>query len=160
MKLAPWLEHAVTAFNRASHVDGDLLSHDWMKWALILPTPKVLSEAQDCQLTAMNRVDAFRDYLLTEKNIALQNVRGQGYRIVPPNEQAHYAAETALSQVVRGLLRGSKIMVHTRLAELSDDEKKRHTDAEVRLAGLGQMVNRQRRDVFKLFCPKNNEVTQ
>lgn len=146
-----WMRHAVDAFEEANHIDGDLLSHDWLQWALMLPQPRNIGEAQECQFINMHRVDLFRDYLLTEKNIALQNVRGKGYRIVPPHEQAQYAAETALTQVVKGLQRGSKLMTHTRVAILSDDEKKRHTDAEIRLSGLGQIVSRQRRDVFKLF---------
>ena len=146
-----WLDNAVSAFDEGDHKDGDLLSHDWMQWALMLPQPRNIGEARECQFVVLHRVDTFRDYLLTERNTALQNVRGHGYRIVPPNEQARYAAETALAQVVKGLSRGRKLMTHTRVALLTDDEKKRHIDTEVRLSGIGQIVSRQRKDVFQLF---------
>jgi len=149
-----WLQHAIDEFNKIKYSDGDLLSHQWLEWALKLPIPTDLSEVQECQFTAMNRIDAFRAYLLTNRKIALQNIKGKGYRIVPPREQAEFAAKTALAQIVKGLNNGTKIMTHTRYRSLTSDEKTRHTNAEVRLAGIGQIIKNQRKSVFKIFAPK------
>jgi hypothetical protein len=148
-----WLEHAINEYDRTNHRDGDLLSHDWLAYALQLEKPRHLDEVQEKQWQAMTRVDALRDYLLVERQVALQNVRGQGYRIVPPSEQARYAAEQAMAQVAKGLQKGSRILTHTRIAELSDEQRRQHTDTEVKLSGIGQMIKRQKRDVFALFSP-------
>lgn len=101
--------------------------------------------------TLVTRVEQFREYLLVEKQTALRNVRGRGYLIVPPHEQARYAAEVAMGLVQKGLQKGSRLLNHTRLSELDNDELQRHTDTQVRLSGIGSMMNKQRRDVFKLF---------
>lgn len=148
-----WLEHAIKEYDRTNHDDGDMLSHDWLAFALQLEKPRHLDEVQEKQWRALSRIDAFRDYLLRDRQVALQNVRGQGYRIVPPSEQARYAAEQAMRQVSKGLEKGSKLLTHTRTAALSDDEKRQHTDAQVKLSGIGQMIKRQRKDVFALFSP-------
>src|SRR5690554_5230956 len=79
---------AIESFFREDFQDGDLVSWDWLTYHLHI-TPKAQAENQFLML---ERVDDFRNELLKEHLIALQNVRGKGYRIVPPAEQAEYAA--------------------------------------------------------------------
>ena|SRR5690554_1515772 len=146
-----WLEHAIAEYDRTNHRDGDMLSHDWLAYALQLEKPRNLDEVQEKQWEALSRIDAFRNYLLMERSVALQNVRGAGYRIVPPSEQAQYAAEQAMRHIAKGLEKGTKLLAHTRVAELSDEGRRKHTDAEVKLSGIGSMMRRQKRDVLALF---------
>ena len=146
-----WLSHAVEQFEQTNHSDGDMLSHDWLKFALQIREPKTLDEAKEMQFVMLSRMDAFRDHLLNARKVALQNVRGQGYRIVPPHEQARFAADHAMRHVHKGLKQGKNIMRNTRIDALTDEERQRHTDAEVKLCGLSQMMRHQRRDVFALF---------
>lgn len=154
-KYAPaWLTRAVAMFDKDGRKDGDILSHEWIKWALDIPAPANLEQATEQQWMLLTRLDAFRDYLLVDRKIALQNVRGEGYRIVPPSEQAQVAAEQAMKMVKKGLDAGDKLMTHTRTNELSTDEQKRHTDAHLRLCGIKDMVRRQKKDVFRLFSPQ------
>jgi hypothetical protein len=141
----PWLNHAVQAFDRDKKSDGDMLTHEWIKWALEVREPKTLSDASEIQWVLLSRVEAFKDYLLVERQIALANVRGEGYRILPPCEQARYAAEQALKSIKRGFDQGSKLLTHARLAEMDYEARKRHTDTEVRLAGIKQIVQREKR---------------
>lgn len=154
-----WLRHALDEFDNGNFQDGDLLSHSWLEYALKIPTAQHLHQVKQIQFTLLNRLDTFRDHLLIMNKIALENVRGQGYRIVPPNEQAEHAARTALNQVIRGLRTGTKIMLNTRLQGLTSDERTRHLDAETRLAGMVQMVNSQRKSVFQAFNPKLTKKT-
>lgn len=148
-----WLQRAIDMFDRDGFKDGDMLSRDWICHALDIPPIRSLDDADRVQWLTLSRVEAFKDHLLTRRNIALRTARGQGYIVVPPSEQAEYAAREAMAMVQKGLQKGSKIMQHTRIDALTDDEKRRHTDAEVRLSGLGQMIKRQRKDVFALFPP-------
>jgi hypothetical protein len=151
--MPPWLARAITAYDKDGRADGDLLTHQWIKWALDIPEPSTLDQATELQWVLLTRLDAFRDYMLMKRKIALQNVRGEGYRIVPPAEQARFAAEQAMELVKRGLDKGEKIITNTRTNELSTDEQKQHTDAHIRLCGIKSMMTRQRRDVFRLFSP-------
>ena len=152
-EIPTWLERAVSIFDRDSRGDGDLLSSDWIRYALDVPVPRDVESAQKNQWLLLARMDAFRNYLLIERKIALQNVWGQGYRIIPPHEQAEIAAREAMSLERRGLSKGNKMLVHIREDQLTVDEKRRHTDAHVRLSGITDMLNRQRQNIFALFKP-------
>ena len=146
-----WLQNAINEFNNSNHKDGDILTHDWIKYALQIPEPKNLSEAERIQWLAMGRVEAFKDWLLENRNIAIKSVRGQGYYIVPPRDQARVACQESMKMVSKGLRKGHRMLQYTRIDQLNDDEKRRHTDAEVRMSGITGMIKRQKKDVFRLF---------
>lgn len=149
-----WLDRAIGMFESDSFKDGDTVSHLWLKHALDIPEPQTLMESDSVQWMLLTRVDSFRDWLLEEKKVALQNVRGQGYRIIPPREQGYVAASGAMKAVKKEFRKADKLMANTRLAELNTEERKRHTDAHIRLAGIGDMMKKQRKDVLRLFSPK------
>ena len=146
-----WLAKAIAGFDDSRFNDGDILTHDWLQWALDIPEPATVAEAQETQWLTLQRVDAFRDYLLVNRSIALQSVRGQGSWIVPPSEQARVAAHEAMKQVRKGLERGDKLLTHARLSEMDSAAQRRHTDTQVRLSGIGQLMKRQKKDLLTLF---------
>jgi len=148
---ASWLEKAVETFDSDGFKDGDMLSHEWIKYALNIPYPKSLDAAEEVQWILLQRVEAFKDFLLTERKIALKTIRGKGYWIVPPADQAQVAAEESMRAIRRGLEKGGKIMENTRLDGLDEQERRRHTDASIRLNGISDLMRRQRRNIFSLF---------
>ena len=151
MNQPSWLERAISIFDRDARKDGDLLSNEWIRYALDIPVARDVESATANQWLLLSRMDSFREYLLTDRKIALQNVWGKGYRIVPPHEQAEHAAQEAMSLVRRGLQKGEKIMTNIRDSALTDAERKRHTDAHIRLTGISDMMRRQRKGIFSLF---------
>lgn len=153
MNRPSWLERAITEFDAAGFRDGDLLSRDWLTYALDIPPARTLKEAADIQWMTLNRVEAFKELMLVERKIALRTERGHGYRVLPPADQAEHAAREAMGLMLKGMEKGAKIMRNTRTELLTDTEKRRHTDTEIRLAGISQMMRRQRKDVFLLFAP-------
>lgn len=144
------VEEAVKAYFERQYKDGDLVSHDWLLYVLKLRQPRTREDG----LLLLDRMDAFRKALLEDHCIALENVRGKGYRVVPPAEQAEYAARTAAAHISKGLRKSGQLLEHTRVDELSERERQRHTDTEVRMAGLRSLISRGKRDVFKLFAPE------
>lgn len=139
---------AIEQFDRDGFKDGDLVSHEWLKWALKLPEPQTLEEAKRCQFTTLARVEDFKDRLLTERQIALQTVRGEGYRVVPPKEQASFAAETAVGYVEKGLRVGRRIIANTRMGALNTEERRQHDDTAAKMDTFRRMVRRERKALF------------
>lgn len=158
--IQPWLQRAVDLFDSDKISDGDIISREWISHALDIPPARSIQDAERIQWMTLNRVEALKDYLLTERKIALRTARGQGYHVVPPQDQAEYAAREAMGMVQKGLEKGSRIMKHARIDALTEDQRRRHVDAELRISGLSQMIRRQRKDVFKLFSPANQDVAQ
>ena len=154
MSETTWLENAVVKYDEKKFIDGDVCSHDWLHWALEIPPITRVEDSREIQFVLLQRMDAFREYMLIERKICFQNVRGQGYRVVPPGEQAQGAAEEALRLIRRGLEKGEKILTHARINQMTTEEAARHTDTQVKIGGLNRMISRQRRDVLQVFKPK------
>lgn len=146
------LADAVEKFIADGFSDGDLISHDWLAWALELPTPKTVEQAREAQFVALSRIEDFKQSLLEEHCIYIVSVRGQGYRIVPPRDQARLAAARALQATRREVEACQKVMSKTRTTLLSTDELRRHTDAQVRVAALSGMLEKRGRNIFALFA--------
>jgi len=144
------LDSAIEQFMAEGFRDGDLVSHDYLRHLLDINDAAVRSN----EFVLLERMDSLKTVLLEAHKIALQNVRGRGYRIVPPSEQARYAAEEAARLMAKGLRKSTRLLEHTRLDALDTDERRRHTDTQVRLAALEGMVRKGKRDVFKLFDGK------
>lgn len=153
-----WLQQAIRMFLEDRFKDGDTISHIWLKHALEIEEPRDLDDARRIQWQLLARVEAFKDWLLEERQIALENIWGEGYRIVPPREQARVAAQKFMRSVNREFKECNRTMTHTRVNELSTDEKRRHTDAHIRLIGVGEIMTRQRKDIFGLFGPTSGDV--
>jgi len=131
------IEEALQAYFRSGFRDGDLVSHDWLQSAL--------DGAGKTQLQYMDHFELFRAVLLREHQIALENVWGKGYRVVPPQDQARYAAQTASAHITRGLRKATALLHYTRRDEMTDAERQRHTDTEVRMGALAGMMGGARR---------------
>lgn len=145
------LDKALKLFFADNFADGQLISHAWLEWALNLPKPKTAKEMISSQFVILDRVEQFKAALLTQHQIFVVSVRGQGYRIVPPSDQAFIAVDTAMRGVRREFSKCQEVMKNTRFAELDADQAKRHTDAQVKVSALTGMVGKAKREVFSLF---------
>lgn len=147
------LDKAIEQFKADKFADGQLISHDWLTWALNLPKPKTAQEMVNCQFVILDRVEQFKEALLTQHQIYIVSVRGKGYRIVPPSDQAFIAIDTAMRGVRREFSKCKEVMKHTRIGELDQEQAKRHLDAQVKVSALSGMIGKEKREVFGLFKP-------
>lgn len=147
------LDKAIEQFKADNFTDGQLISHDWLTWALNLPKPQTAQEMVNCQFVILDRVEQFKEALLTQHQIYIVSVRGKGYRIVPPSDQAFIAIDTAMRGVRREFSKCKEVMKHTRIGELDSDQAKRHLDAQVKVSALSGMIGKEKREVFGLFKP-------
>lgn len=145
------LEVAVTKYLERGYKDGDLISHDWLAWALDLPT----TADREAQFVIMDRVEQFKAALLVGHSVYIVSARGEGYRIVPPSDQAFVATTQAMREVRRQFRKCQRVLEHTRMSELTADESRRHLDAQVKVAALTGMLDREKREVFKAFEGKS-----
>lgn len=146
------VSESVRTFLETAFEDGAMVTHEFIDYMLEMP-PVESMDARMWSLIKMDRFEAVRDILLTEHRIYLSNVRGKGYIVVPPNEQASVALSTAMGDIKRALSKASKAVDtnHVRMELLSADEARRHTDAQVKLCGIRAMMNREKKNVFELL---------
>ena len=146
------IDEAIAQFSASEFNDGDIVSHDWLRMALDVNDAAI----RENPFILLERMESLKSALLEGHQIALQSVRGKGYRVVPPHEQAHYAAQEAARYIAKGLKKADGLLVNTRHDKLTTDESRRHTDTQVRIAALSGMVSKGKRDVFKLFEVKKD----
>lgn len=129
--------------------DGDIIDHQWLRAALGLAEPdfKGVDQIEESrrasyiretlnrdQFDYLDAVESLRETLLANHQVAIQNVRGKGYRIVPPGEQTPMAMETLRKNVSRDIRRCNDILTNIRVNLLSDSERRENTDASAKVA--------------------------
>lgn len=144
-KNSTWMEAAIAAFDKEAFKDGDLISHEWLDWALDMPVPATVAEYDKVRWEERQRLRAFFQYLMEERRIIAANVWGEGYRIVPPDDQAAFAIDKLNKEVNKSLSKAQQILTHARLEEMSHDNARRHTDSQNRVAGLQLLMNKQQK---------------
>lgn len=145
------VEVALRHFAAEGFRDGDTISHDWLAWALEVPVARTAEDQRRYQFLMLSRVEEFKDRLLRDHQIALQTVRGQGYRIVPPEEQAEFAAKQMGDMMDKALRTGRRLLRNTRRHLLTDEEARRHDDTADKTAELNRLARKGKRDVLSNF---------
>lgn len=86
---SPW-RRAVKKFENSKFSYEEIITHDWLLNAFDLdePTSDTLEEYHSKKI---NNTQQFITHLLKEKKIYLQNVKGVGYKLVPPSSQTALA---------------------------------------------------------------------
>lgn len=139
-----WRE-AIKSFIGERFAQGDTVSFEWLYEHFLIVRPDgttPLADAQKAELQFLSQFKAFEDALLTEHQIALSNVRGVGYRIVPAAEQTRWAEESGVSEVKKAIRKLGDRLTNVDLAQLTQDQRRENADALARLAMLSGMVKR------------------
>jgi len=142
---------AVDDFFKKGFSDGDVLSMHWVKESLDIKEPKKLSEVNRIQFETLQKINMFKTELLTKHNIALRNVRGSGYMVVPPKEQTYYAIEEGVKHFNKGIKKAENLLDNMRISKLNSEDKKRHTDTQVKFSAIKGIMSRQKKDMFLAF---------
>lgn len=130
--------------------DGEILSHEHI--AAIIGVPrKLIDFGDDGEVIIshkasdkLNRFKALSSHLLMEHSIYLHNIWGEGYQIIPPADQSAVATAAMMKNVKRAMDNASRIIKYTRVNQLSNIERKNHTDTDLKLKGFEQMVKAHR----------------
>src|SRR3546814_12009975 len=92
------------------------------------------------QFTWLGNLEAFKAELLKEHQVLLESVRGKGYRWIPPPEQTGVAVRD-FERDARRVFRTTGPKLRTlRHPELTDDQRRAHSDAPPKLAAMAGKI--------------------
>jgi hypothetical protein len=131
-------------------VNSRILTHEYLEGILEIPEATTIEDDRENRIMLLERFTALRDYLLTERKIALKSIPGVGYQVIPPNEQAEYAAELSSKLIKKAIQKGESLMINTRTEELINSDKKRHIDAQIKMQGLNSILTKERRNMLSI----------
>lgn len=90
------------------------------------------------QFAYMTLVDTLRWQLLEERSVYLKNIRGDGYTILPSNEQVKYGYDDFLKTVKASIKQADLIM--NKVLPVSIEQQSRDNDLRARCSMLKQML--------------------
>jgi hypothetical protein len=124
---------------------GDVISFDWLhtNFKISKPNHGSFDEYQKYQFAFLEAIDGFKNELLESHQIAISNIRGEGYRVLQPKEHTEYAETTFKKALKKCTTMSVKILTHTRFDVLDDNERKASADAMGRIAAVLAMSKRQ-----------------
>jgi len=92
------------------------------------------------ELQYLSQLNGFQTALLEEHQVALANVKGEGYRIVAPHEQTPWAERQGIADVRKAIRKLATRLTNVDFAQLGTEDRKANADALARLGMMGGMV--------------------
>ena len=124
---------------------GDLISLEWINDHSGIEFPKgrqLIEVYNKIALKKLSFLGQFIEEMLTEHKMSLKNVRGEGYRIVNPNEQADTAQEQFAKRLEKEADKAVNIINNTRHDMLDADGRKKSVDTLVRIQSVAMTGRR------------------
>jgi hypothetical protein len=113
------------------------------------------TELAKLELQYLAQLKGFETTLLEEHQVALANVKGEGYRIVPPQEQTPWAERQGINEVRKAIRKLANRLTNVDFVQLGTEARKANADALARLGMMGGMIKQVTE--FKLSPLKAND---
>lgn len=100
---------------------GKLYPHEQLKEWLDLEEPKSIDEFRKFQFNYLSAIESLKEVLLMEHKLYLENDRGKGYRVAPPDDQIQYCPEKYIKKAQAQLLKATRVLTFVNEQLLSLD---------------------------------------
>lgn len=145
--LPPWKNAMKTLFGAGGYTYGDLVPHDVLQDAMGLPKPRGKVQVEDYEawrLRLVSQTEALADALLEDRNMCLQSVVGQGYKIIEPARQTDFAVKQGQKGLRSALSKMGRRLSFVDRSALTADQAKQNADALARMSFLQTQVGRRK----------------
>lgn len=149
-------EQAIVAEKRWTY--GDLIPWADLHELFGLEQPSADERAdvyQEWQLRRLQQVDALRKHMLKEHAMYLETEIGEGLRIVLPAEQTARVQQRGRASLAKALREMADGLTHLNRSQLTAEQIRENTDAQVRLAArVAALRPIDRGEAIKIEPPK------
>ena len=142
----PWRQ-ALARFHQEQFGPGHVLLHEWLyeTFGIEKPQPQTpLVVAERAKLAFLGQFKEFERVLLTEHNIALRNIVGRGYEVVPAAEQSRWCYREGHRDIVKAIAKMGTRLIHTDLVQLTAEQRREHSDYLAKFSRLQDMLGKRR----------------
>lgn len=123
---------------------GFTLSHGELLELLELKEPGTVEEYKRYSLKLLDAMESVKEELLEEHNICLFNIRGEGYQVLHPNDQATIAFRKAMKQGRKQVLKARKLITHIDTGLLNMEVAKDRLRSLARVAFVETAFNKRK----------------
>lgn len=131
----------------SNYSDGTLIPHEWLRRKFGLKqlqledfdtVEEFLEGHKRQQFTYMSMTDKLRWQLLEEEKMYIKNIVGEGYVVIPPQEQTKYGYDEFLKSVRKAIRESDLIMNNVRF--VPDEQRHKDNDIRAKCSILKQML--------------------
>jgi hypothetical protein len=132
----PWRQAVQDALQAFTY--GDTIPMEWLDKAFDIQYPKTgtREDYKAISFQFLTAMDRFREDLLTKHKMALRNVRGVGYEIIPPGEHAIMARAQFLALMRKAFDVAESLLENTDFGRLTQEEIQRSRTEEAKIATI------------------------
>jgi hypothetical protein len=142
--------------------DGEVIGRSWLEdnFGMEKPDTGTRKDFEKFDLEFLGEMAKFKWCLLSSEGIALETVRGVGYRLVHPKEQADFAMSQFKKTIQKATADASNTLKFTRIGLLSQAEKQEREEALSKIKHFSRSTRKiitpsiEYEEPEKLFCPK------
>ena len=144
VKSYPEYKHALELFFARKFVEGDLITHEWLGEALDLTPPQSLDHKvhKAFWIKRMELVESFKNDLLFNHRIYLENVQGKGYKYIKVQDQTKSAMDWFGAKFKNMAKSTVNKLTHIKHEELTDKQKVENMNALAKIGGLRALANK------------------
>jgi len=102
---------------------GKLFTHQDLRDMMDMEEPKNIPEYKKFEFAYMSAIENLKDELLVDHNMFLCNEKGNGYRILEPDEQVTNGTDRHFRKSFKEIAKAMKALVHVQEDMLSDQVK-------------------------------------
>ena len=145
MQYPAWRQAIKQLVNDKRLTPGALFTHRELHDLFIFKYPErdvaiTPADLAKLELQYLSQLNGFQTALLEEHQVALANVKGEGYRIVAPHEQTPWAERQGIADVRKAIRKLATRLTNVDFAQLGTEDRKANADALARLGMMGGMV--------------------
>jgi len=147
LKQYPLWKQAVEDFISGNPQPGDVITEEWKHrhFGITPPTYGSAVVWKDYQLKMLSAFDSFANTLTEDFQLHLRSDRRGGHVVLAPAEQTRTALDDCNAGIKRALRKSKFKLENVAVSALTTEERKEHTDAQVRLAMSATMFKKVKR---------------
>ena len=150
LKLYPAWKHAVAKLLESGLTYGGSVSKAQIAELCGLRVPETIKEKESFDLQMVAFTTEIRQSLLHEHNMLMAPNWDGSYRIISPSDQTSYAIDKGVKAIAKEMRQMSAGLKHIDTAALTDDERRKNSDAKAKLSMLYGMQKTARKELRQI----------
>jgi hypothetical protein len=143
LRLSPPWKHALATLVDEGLTYGQVITKDRLVDLFGLLRPVTAEDQERFQMDFLQQFTELREELLEEHRLRLRTMYGESsYEVVHPGEQTSLAMDEGQRDLKRAIRRMSRTLAFVRHEELTDEQRRKNSDAQAKAAMLAGMVRR------------------
>ena len=150
-QLFPAWRHAVKVLVDRGLTFGDHVTREELLTLCRIRKPETVEDVKRYEMQALQCISEIKDTLLTAHRMYLDSDKRGGFVVVSPKDQTRVAVDKGIAAISREMRRMAMGTSFVRPDLLTDEDRRRNTDAQTKVSQLAAMMSPARSELRELL---------